>query len=553
MFFRIALVARPGDLPDSTVWQTYNQLVAAGHAVELIDPDRHPGILLPDGTVDEPSLRRFSETFRPDLIATDASDADALVEECERRGAKGMDLPAKRFVVLGYIGEGNFGDELIFSLIAKHVQEAYPEGYVSLIGHDPSDSLQRHGVNSVDVSDKFEIDLMLNGAAALVFMAGVLFDIYFDTTAGRIDFMLEPEWEIPGQTACVQLAWMHGAPTVYLGIGAGPLSNPDAQAFLRATAAFGAVYCPRDPETRALLSEAGIPEESMHDTADMAFTLAGRAGDYLPDSADEAVGAQDATAAKRPLVVTLRDFRTMDELLAKNTAKALDAIVDEFGVTVEFLDLAPEDERIHAEVVSAMKRKDATVHTHATLSLDETVSRIASAEAVLATRLHGSIVANAFGIPSVGFNYNEKVESHYRLCDCEDLLLDLDASAQAIEDALRTCLANREDISRKISRLVSSNLEPAARRNFELLDRTVEQRPNRARLLKLYDKRASSSAARIRELEEELSAAKEEAQAVARELEELRSSTSWKLGRALTAPARKIIDARRDRGDNRQD
>lgn len=548
MFFRIAIVARPGDLPNDTVWRTYNQLVAAGHAVELINPDRVPGILLPDGTVDASLLRHFSDVFRPDLVTTDASDAASLVEECERRGAKGMDLPAKRFVVLGYIGERNFGDELVFSLIAKHILDTYPEGYVSLVGHNPADSFERHGVNSIDVTDKFEMDLMFNGAAALVFMAGVLFDIYFGTTAGRIDFMLEPEWEIPGQAACAQLAWMHGVPTVYMGIGAGPLSNPDAQACLRTTAAFGAVYCPRDPETHALLSKAGIPESSMHDTADIAYSLAGHHAEYRNAAHEAGTALHTADGAGRPLVVTLRDFHTVGASLIENTAQALDAMVREFGIAVELLDLAPEDGLVHAQVAEAMECKDAVSHVGAG-SLEDAIAHLAAAEAVLATRLHGSIVANAFGVPSVGFNYNEKVESHYRIHGREDVLLDLDASAEDIKGALRCCLSKREEMSREIADFVATSLEPAAARNFEVLDRVVKERPNRARCLEIYGKRTSPSAMRARELEAQLAAERAEKEALAREIQELRSSTSWKIGRALTAPARRIIDARRRSGE----
>lgn len=548
MYFRIALVVRPDDLPGNAVWQTYTDLVAAGHAVELIDPDRLPEALLPDGTAHEAYLKPFVDTFRPDLITTDASSAQAVLAACARSGARGMANPAKRFVLLGYIGEGNFGDELIFSLIARHVRATYPEGYVSLIGHNPSDSLQRHGVNSVDVTDRRAIDLMLNGAAALMFMAGVLFDIYFPTTAGRTDFMLEPEWEIPGQVACVQLAWMHGVPTVYLGIGAGPLSNPDAQAYLRLAAKLDATFCPRDPETHDLLAQAGVPESQLVDTADIAFTLAEQADCRIAGAPSES--ERTPSARTDAVVVTLRDFATVDDAFPERVAQALDAIVKEFDVTVEFLDLAPEDADMHARVIESMEHGDHAVHAHAELDLDLAVERLASAKAALAMRLHGSIVSNAFGIPSVGFDYNEKVGSHYRLCGQESLLLGLDASAERIESALRDCLVRGDVLSHELERTIAGRLKSEALRNFEVLDRAVRDHPNVARPLRLYDRFESPSSERARELSRALETERQERERLERELEEVRASTAWKVGRALTAPLRKAADRVRANRDS---
>lgn len=550
MYYRIALIARPRHASDDPVWRTYASLVAAGHAVELIDLDSHPDALLPDGSVNASSLKPFYGAFRPDLVTTEAESPEAVIEACARSGAVGMSAPAKRFVILGYIGEENFGDELVFSLICRHVRETCPEGYVSLIGHNPRRTLAEHGVVSVDVADKFAIDLMLNGAAAFVMMAGILFDLFFDTTAGRIDFMLEPEWEIPGQVACVQLAWMHGVPTAYLGIGAGPLSNPDACAYLRLAGELGAVFCARDHETVRLLTNAGVPDESIIPTADIALTLAIERERYVM-----ANGAHDV------LLVTLRDFPSVDGSFAERVARALDTLARRHDVRPVFLDLAPEDGELHARVRELLSPAVQEFAEHRSVqTIPEVLRTIGTARAVLAMRLHGSIVANAFGIPSVGFDYNEKVRAHYEQMGIERLLLPMEASAADISRTLNSCFDEHDALSSHIDeqlarvragdgRAVGANSEGAVdslvRRsllNFEALDKMVAQHPNAPRPMRLYRKTVASSHERVEALEQELAAVREERERLASELREIKDSSSWRLGRILTAPARLVKD-----------
>ena len=78
--------------------------------------------------------------------------------------------------------------------------------------------------------------------------------------------------------------------------------------------------------------------------------------------------------------------------------------------------------------------------------------------------------------------------------------------------------------------------------NFEVLDKTVAQHPNAPRALRLYEKTVAPSRKRAEALEQELVAVREERDHLASELHELKASTSWRVGNALTAPARFVKD-----------
>lgn len=529
-YYRIALVApldyQEGDL----LWRTYRELIEAGHAVEIIDPRRYPAILDESGNLAESAFSSFRAAFRPDYVSFGSEDAGTILARCREQGT-GMDRPAKRFVIFGYLGRDNFGDELAFSIIARYIADRWPESHVSVIGHDVSAVFARHGVTSVLPNERFLLDIMLDGAAALIYFAGVLFDRpWFDLTAGRIDLFLNPYSELPGQTANVLLAWMHNVPTVYLGIGAGPLDNPDAQAALRLSALCHPIFCLRDPEARRLLEQAGIPEELMRDTADLALSLA---------PAQDACPSPDETT----VTVCLRDFEALDDSFAERTAQALDAIVERFSARIVFLDLAPEDRDIHARTAACMRHSKAVSTLDASRDLDAAISQLSASTVVLAMRLHGSIVANAFDVPSVGFNYSEKVLGHYRLMEQEKLLCSLDASAETIAQTLSLALEHHAENAERV-RERARELAQRSRLNFTTLEEVVESHRNLPSHLRIYQKRTSPEGELLEALRAEHETLRREHEATLNELREMRESTIWKTGSALTALPRALKDRR---------
>lgn len=541
MYYRIAIVSHPTYTPDDVAWKAYESLACAGHAVEIVDPVLYPDVLTSDGNLNESAFEAFRSFFKPDYVSLGGESAEELLSACRRSGAAGMPNPAKRFLVFGYLGKNNFGDEFVFSLIRHAITRRWPEAVVTAIGQDPAATFVRHGATSIEPDMKFQMDILLNGAAALVFMAGIVFDTpFFDWTAGMPELFLNPYSEIPGQVSCVQLAWMRGVPSAFLGIGAGPLSNPDAHALLRLASLCQPVFAARDAETAQLLAAAGVESNLIHQTADIAFSVAQQRALY----------ANRTTPAAKDhprIVVSLRDFSSVDEEFPTRVATALDDAIERYQALITFLDLAPEDREIHERTATAMRYTE-VVEFQAAVSDDDTLAALGGAHVILATRLHASIIGNAFGVPSVGFDYSEKVRSHYRLMGQESLLCSLDASASCVSDALHAAFERHEELSSQLTSRADS-LAANSACNFDILARLVERSAARPQPHRIYARRVSREAEvlarRERELAEiraALATAEERAKTAESACEELRTSTAWKVGRAITAPARAIKD-----------
>lgn len=148
-FYRIALLGHPVFSEGDPVWDCFEQLSVEGHAVEIIDLERFPGVFDSDGNPDERALEAFRRRFKPDYIAASGESAEEILSRLERSSCEGSAVPFRRFVVFGYVGKDNFGDELIFSTICDEIARRYPDSFVTLIGHDPEATLRRHGVVSV--------------------------------------------------------------------------------------------------------------------------------------------------------------------------------------------------------------------------------------------------------------------------------------------------------------------------------------------------------------------------------------------------------------------
>lgn len=533
-YYRIAIIGHAQFRKDDPVAQTYLALKAAGHGVELIDPAYIPDALAEDGSANTEALGAFIERFAPHYIACRGESADAILEACRRTGDGEKD-PIRHVVVFGYIGPDNFGDELIFSIISRAIEKRYPGSYVSVIGHKPERTLARHGVVSVTPIMKAEAYALLGGASALVFMAGIMFDFPFeDWTAGPIDLYLNPHSEIAGQTAFALMAFQNDVPCVYLGIGAGPLANPDAQKLVKIASLARPVYLPRDENTSQLLLDAGVDPELVTLAADLAFTLE-RPSSTADAKAWLAEAGLATNDAQTPFVsAAFRDHRTCGDELFDAMAAVFDHLFESRGWHTVFFDFAPEDHAVHQRIARAMKHPEAARFFEGTTDERLTLELLSCARASVAMRLHCSIVSNAFGIPSLGVNYNDKVEELYRRTDAQGFLLPTNCTADEALCAIERLIEDDGGNARVHARV--RELRAQAKGALDALFALIESSDAPACPQRLYSRCVSPE-------REQLDAAMERIAQLERTIEEMRASTTWKAGSAITALPRALRDA----------
>lgn len=563
-YYRIALVAHVACEQGNAMWPVYEQLKLAGHAVELLDPKVDPRLLDAQGQPDLGYLAKFIEVFQPHCIAHEGRSV-AEILAAARQSALAPDAQrARHVIVFGYLGQDNFGDELIFGQICRKVRDRYPGAWVTAVSFACGSCLEHHGTVCIPYPQKAQLAASLNGADVLLFMAGILADLSFEKYGcGLADFTLNPGIEIGGQAAACLLAYVSGVPALALGIGAGPLSNPDAQALVRMAALTGVRYVGRDQHTCDLLAAAGVPAAQLCCKADLAFTVG---ADQLAQLPAELAGAAPYA------VVSLRE---RDDLPGQHVcppdftraiAAGLDRLWASHGIRPVLVDLDPADVTIHREVVSLMQHGGEAIHLHA-CELDQTLAVLAGAGMVVAMRLHASIVANSFGVPSIGFSYEDKVSSFYQQMGRQDCLLPMGVGVQEFERFVDEFAADLPGRAQALQAPVEQNRR-LAQEAFDLLWQVMDARhaqptpqhvysrsvsPDQLELgafvdvLKhdLADARAERDAAcgqldgvraELNAARDELARTRDDAQRAHQEIADIRASHSWRLGNAFMRP-----------------
>lgn len=563
-YYRIALVAHVACEQGNAMWPVYEELKLAGHAVEVLDPQVDPRLLDAHGSPDLGYLAKFVEVFLPHCIAHEGQGASDILAVA-RASAPAPDAQrARHVVVFGYLGQDNFGDELIFEQICRKVRGRYPGAWVTAVSFACGSCLERHGTACIPYSHKAQLAASLNGADVLLFMAGIMADSSFERYGcGLADFALNPGIEIGGQAAACLLAYASGVPALALGIGAGPLANPDAQALVRLAALTGVRYVGRDQHTCDLLAQAGVPGEQLCCKADLAFTV----------GPDQLVALPAELADAVPYVAV--SLRERDDLpgqhvcppdFTRAVAAGLDRLWSSHGIRPVLVDLDPADVTIHREVVSLMEHGEQAIHLH-TRELDQTLAILAGASMVVAMRLHASIVANSFGVPSIGFSYEDKVSSFYQQMGREDCLFPMTVGVQEFERFVDEFAGDLLGRTQALQEPITQNRQ-LADEAFDLLWQVMVARHAQATpqyvygrsvstdqrelgafvdVLKhdLVDARRERDAARgeldglrndLAASRDELARIRDDAKNARQEVEDIRASHSWRIGNALMRP-----------------
>lgn len=543
-YYRIVLVGHASLCADNDLARTYRDLTALGHGVELIDPQLIPGALKEDSSANSDVLGPFLTTFDPDYVAVHGESAAEILLALAQTD-KGSAVRPRHVVVFGYIGKDNFGDELIFSIIARAVRERYPGAYVSVIGHDPAATLRRHGVVSVLPTMKGRVAALLDGASALVFMAGIMFDQPFvDWTCGPIDLYLNPHSEIAGQTACSLLAWQYEVPTVYAGIGAGPLANRDARKLVELASLTRPRYIARDENTAELLRTAGVDPSLVEVKADLAMSLEKPA----PTERLQTWLAEHGLTERGYMTVALREAPGVAGDPCPAVAALCDHAYEAFGLRPVFIDFAPEDWEVHRRVVEKMKHGDEAVLFGDTTDADLTLEVLGGAKTYVAMRLHCSIVSNAYGIVGLGLNYNDKVEAHYDAMGLRACLLPCDCDPDGMTRAFDAMYAALDDLAVGVDGAIAvgrCKAREALAELFDVIDGTVPAQSARH----LYSRAESVDTLQLDRERVRTQALERRIQELEEQLADVEASTTWKVGRLATAVPRALKRAWHRRAD----
>jgi polysaccharide pyruvyl transferase CsaB len=366
-----------------------------------------------------------------------------------------------RFLLSGYYGFGNLGDEALLEVIVDQLRARWPGCTVDVLSGDPAQTARTYGVEATPRMDFGRVreaiaraDVVLSGGGGLLQNATSLRSLLY-------------------YSGVIRSAVRAGKPTMIFGQSIGPLDFW-GRAVVRNCCRGLTAATVRDARSRALLSSL-LPGLSVEQTADPVFLF--EPGGEPLDLAAEGLADDDGAPL---VVVSVRKWQGADAT-AEALAQACDRLAAKHGARVALLPLGgPPD----AEVSTAVIRKAASAPVLLPdYPLGQAAQVIGRASLVIGMRLHALIIAARLGVPFLALPYDPKV-----VALCEDLRYPIgplfvpgQPTPGAAEIARRVdeAWSRRAELAAHVQS-VRPEIERLAERNFDVLHELVTRTTHKA-------------------------------------------------------------------------
>lgn len=207
--------------------------------------------------------------------AADHGETDDRVRQALDNARAEALPPPLRVLAVGWYGTGNTGDELILESLRRSVEDDVPGGQLVVAAKDPVMVRTVHGVEAFDRLDRDEADEQVRRAAGVLVGGGGLWHDYTFAANDGVSGIFTGATASVGALAVLPLiAAVHGVPVHVVGVGAGPLDDPDARAVVRFVADHAASITVRDPESAALLTGIDRWRAAIDVAPDLVYALA---------------------------------------------------------------------------------------------------------------------------------------------------------------------------------------------------------------------------------------------------------------------------------------
>ncbi len=291
-----------------------------------------------------------------------------------------------RFLLSGYYGFGNLGDEALLRIIVSQLKTRYPHAKLDVLSAQPDETAHEYGIETTPRWDQgaikdsiSEADVVLSGGGGLLQNATSLKSLLYYAGIIRTAVRAEKRAMIFAQSI-------------------GPLDFWGKQTVRECCKGLQAATV-RDERSRALLAPL-VPSTSVVRTGDPVFL-------YEPPERPFDLEPYGLGPQSEPYVlVCVRKTAHFNDAVA-TLAAAVDRLAERHGARVAFV---PFGGSADAEASTVVIRKCTSKPMLVELDgLDAVAAAISRAKLVIGVRLHALILAIRFGVPFLALPYDPKV------------------------------------------------------------------------------------------------------------------------------------------------
>jgi polysaccharide pyruvyl transferase CsaB len=372
-----------------------------------------------------------------------------------------------RYLISGYYGEGNAGDEAILAGMMQEIRRYDPEAQFRVLSFSPRDTQVRHGVAAVSTSLRDPgtltsavrwANLVISGGGSMLHEADfALYGRHFLLRAGK----LRP---IPYFLAVVGIARALGRPVMWYAQGLGPLHTRTARAAVGFMGSASQVVTWRDREAAELAADVGVQSTVQVVVPDPAYAL-----EPCSRAAAREVLAEWAVPMTGPLLAVCPRPWLNRAAYKRQLVRALARVASDLGYFVAFLPFQQRtDGPLCRELAADPQLSGRSFDLHFVDDPSLLAGLLREAEVAVTMRLHAGILAAAAGTPAAAIAYDPKVSSFARQTGQDRYVvtadeLETDAGGAKLEALLRDSLAHRARRSRELGRRVEPLRREAGR------------------------------------------------------------------------------------------
>lgn len=380
-----------------------------------------------------------------------------------------VSLPrAKKVIISGFYGARNLGDEMILKSISRKILNADPAAQVYVAAESPTNVESRHGLQAFDRKLHEVSAYQVKTAAAVVLGGGGLWHDYtFERGGGLAAMFTGGRISMAGFGILPLMAKVVGAQFHVVGLGVGPLSERYAIDTVRFLANQADSIYVRDKESEALLTNiAGVAASKVTSAPDTVY------GVDLPSHVEDNNVLNTLRLNGYTVVgINLRPWAAEDMIKVAKTVRdsliELEKQLAESGKKLAVVSLPMQagvrmDRAAVGEVFRRLPKSIETIELSpdGELSIEEYLGALQSCDALLAMRLHASLIAHRVGVPSVGLCYDPKVRRHF-------------------EEVLRSesglpLLASSDEIFQSLVHAIKNGLSEKSKEAIGILEREVQ-------------------------------------------------------------------------------
>lgn len=339
-------------------------------------------------------------------------------------------LSALHFVVSGYYGCGNAGDEAVLAGIAASFRrQAGDRVRLTVLSQNPEATTAQHGLPAVPrmkldavAATLRECDLLLSGGGSLL----------QDTTSVRS--LVYYLW-------IARMAFRLGKPVMFYAQGMGPLHRPISRLLVRLVANRAAFLTVRDEPSAQLLKRIGVTNPNLEVTADPAFALS-----PAPDAQIDALCTKFGIPLDGPLIgVALRPWGGTGAAPLDSYARLLNELHRQTDACVVLVPMHSADDISFAQQVAQRTDDPARYPVVAQECAPELLlGLLGRMQSVVAMRLHALIFAARMAVPPFALAYDPKVENLMSLLGLTESLVPWDTfDPISVAAQVATTLQNR--------------------------------------------------------------------------------------------------------------